>query len=148
LFGTMTRVEMAFGERPLRFVQRAVDLSHELMPPTAGKLWGARDMAWQAMRVGLKQRHSGPVLEVESSPPRLTEIPLITSWPEDGGAFITLPLVLTQSPNDQKYNLGIYRLQRHSDSELGMHWQIGKGGGFHYHEAEQAGRALPVTVFL
>jgi UbiD family decarboxylase len=69
-------------------------------------------------------------------------------WPEDGGHFVTLPLVYTESPTSGKHNLGIYRMQRYDKRTTGMHWQIGKGGGFHYFEAEQLGQPLPVTVFL
>src|SRR5690606_31128331 len=69
-------------------------------------------------------------------------------WPEDGGHFVTLPLVYTESPHHKKPNLGMYRMQRYGRAETGMHWQIGKGGGFHYHQAEQENKSLPVTVFL
>jgi UbiD family decarboxylase len=148
LFGTMARVELAFGERPIKFVERAARLAHELMPPTPRKLWAQRDLAWDALKIGTKRRGAGPVMEIERNPPRLTDLPITTSWPRDGGPFLTLPLVLTESPTDGRSNLGIYRMQRFSDTEMGMHWQIGKGGGFHYYEAEQLGRALPVTVFL
>ena len=58
-------------------------------------------------------------------------------WHEDGGYFNTLPLVYTESPSTGKHNLGIYRMQRYDKTSTGMHWQIGKGGGFHYFEAEQ-----------
>jgi UbiD family decarboxylase len=148
MFGTMARTELAFGRRPVEFVQRAAGLAHELLPPTPAKLWGARDLAWQGLKVGLKRRTRGPVAECYEAPPRLGRLPLLTSWPEDGGAFLTLPLVYTQSPVDGRHNLGMYRMQRYDDQTLGLHWQIGKGGGFHYHEAEQRGEALPVTVML
>jgi 3-octaprenyl-4hydroxybenzoate decarboxylase (EC 4.1.1.-) len=64
------------------------------------------------------------------------------------GGFFTLPLVYTEKPGSREHNLGMYRLQIHSENQTGMHWQIHKGGGFHYHEAEKLGQALPVTVFL
>ena len=147
LFGTAARVELAFGARPLEFVRRAAGLAHD-MPPTLAKLWRARDLGLQALRVGLNKKRRGAVMEHVDAPPRLTELPLLTGWPEDGGPFLTLPLVLTHSPEDGRPNLGIYRMQRYNDREMGMHWQIGKGGGFHYHEAEARGEALPVTVFL
>ncbi len=148
LFGTTTRAELAFGRRPLNFVEDAARLAHELMPPTPGRLWQARDFLLQGLRVGLRRRRRGPVLEQRMPAPRLTEIPLTTSWPEDGGPFLTLPLVYTESPADGRHNLGIYRMQRFDDASAGMHWQIGKGGGFHYAEAEARGVALPVNVFL
>ena len=78
----------------------------------------------------------------------LDRLPVLTTWPEDGGPFITLPLVLTRHPDDGRSNLGMYRLHVHGPRETGMHWQIGKGGGFHYAVAEARNQALPVTVFL
>ncbi|HEX8116399.1 MAG TPA: UbiD family decarboxylase domain-containing protein, partial [Pyrinomonadaceae bacterium] len=63
-------------------------------------------------------------------------------------AFFTLPLVYTEHPATRKHNLGMYRMQRHDAQTTGIHWQIHKGGGFHYHEAERMGQTLPVTVFL
>ena len=76
------------------------------------------------------------------------QLPMTTSWIEDGGPTITLPLVYTEDPGGGPPNLGIYRMQRYSDTTCGMHWQIGKGGGFHHASAERDGRDLPVTVFL
>ena len=78
----------------------------------------------------------------------LDALPAITSWPEDGGPFVTLPLVYTTHPTKRGHNLGMYRMHVHSPRTTGMHWQIGKGGGFHYGLAEAAGSSLPVTVFL
>ena len=79
---------------------------------------------------------------------RLDRLPVLTCWPEDGGPFLTLPTVYTEHPSRPGHNLGIYRMQVHDARTTGMHWQIGKGGGFHYAAAEAAGTALPVTVFL
>ena len=72
----------------------------------------------------------------------------LTTWQEDGGPFITLPLVYTENPLTKKHNLGIYRMQVYDAQSTGLHWQIQKGGGFHYHEAERLNQPLPVTVFL
>src|SRR6267378_366080 len=74
--------------------------------------------------------------------------PLLPTWQEDGGPFITLPLVYTENPLTKKHNLGIYRMQVYDGQSAGLHWQIQKGGGFHYHAAEQMDQVLPVTVFL
>ncbi len=149
LFGTARRAELAFGRRPERLVRRLVQLAEELLPPTAGKLWGARDLALEALRVGLSRRASGPVTEVVTSDVRLDRLPALTCWSEDGGPFVTWPLVYTERPDARgSSNLGIYRLQVHDARTTGMHWQIGKGGGFHHALAEARGESLPVTVFL
>ena len=80
---------------------------------------------------------------------QLNRLPIITSWPEDGGPFITLPLVYTTHPDRPgASNLGMYRLHVHDARSTGMHWQIGKGGGFHYSRAEARNEPLPLTVFL
>jgi 3-polyprenyl-4-hydroxybenzoate decarboxylase len=56
--------------------------------------------------------------------------------------------VYTEDPESGRHNLGMYRMQKHDAEHCGIHWQIGKGGGFHHHLAEQRGEALPVNVFL
>ena len=148
LFGTRRRIDLAFGPRPLEFVKRAVHAAETLLPPSVGKLWGMRDLAMSAADVGTKQISSGPVTESRQASVDLKALPFIQLWPEDGGFFNTLSLVYTESPSDKKHNLGIYRMQRYDAASTGMHWQIGKGGGFHYYEAEQQNKPLEVTCFL
>jgi UbiD family decarboxylase len=148
LFGTSRRIELAFGRRPKQFVQRAVEMAEKLIPPSPRKLWEFRDMVGPALRLGTKRVRAGPVTETRQLPVNLNELPLLQLWHEDGGHFVTLPLVYTESPNTGKHNLGMYRMQRYDAATTGMHWQIGKGGGFHYYEAEQLAKPLPVTVFL
>jgi UbiD family decarboxylase len=148
LFGTARRAELAFGTRPLRLIKRLVDLAETIVPPSLSKLWGARDLGVELFRVGTRRGRGGPVTEVVSSDVRLDRLPAMTTWPEDGGPFVTLPLVFTQHPDRHGHNLGMYRLQIHDARTTGMHWQIGKGGGFHYQVAEARNTPLPVTVFL
>src|SRR6188508_1170569 len=148
LFGTARRAEMAFGERPLRLIRRLVHLAESLLPPSPGKLWGARDIGLELLKVGTRRVAKGPVTERITSDVRLDQLPAITSWPEDGGPFVTLPLVYTTHPDRKGHNLGMYRMQVHDPRTTGMHWQIGKGGGYHYAVAEARGQQLPATVFL
>jgi 4-hydroxybenzoate decarboxylase subunit C len=149
LFGTARRAGLAFGTRPGRLVRRLVHLAETLVPPTAGKLWDARDVAREALRIGLSRRARGPVTEVVTRDVRLDRLPALTCWPEDGGPFVTLPLVYTEHPEAAgRGNLGMDRLHVHDARTTGMHWQIGKGGGFHHAVAEARGERLPVTVFL
>ncbi|HEV2707588.1 MAG TPA: UbiD family decarboxylase [Pyrinomonadaceae bacterium] len=148
LFGTARRIELAFGAKPEALVREAVRLAESLLPPRPAELWRHRALALEALKLGTRRVRRAPVTEVLDRPARLDELPILTTWQEDGGAFVTLPLVYTEHPQTHKHNLGMYRLQRHDARTTGIHWQIHKGGGFHYHEAERAGRALPVTVFL
>jgi 4-hydroxy-3-polyprenylbenzoate decarboxylase len=80
--------------------------------------------------------------------PDLAELPVIKCWPDDGGRFITFPLVFTCDPISAKSNVGIYRMHVFNKNTTGMHWQIHKGGGFHYHEAEKLGQPLPLVTVL
>src|SRR5262245_19122400 len=148
LFGTARRAELAFGDRPLRLIRRLVDLAETLLPPTPAKLWAARDVGLSLARVGMRRQPSGPVLDLITADVRLDRLPVVTCWPDDGGPFVTLPLVYTTHPDRPGHNLGMYRLQVHDRATTGMHWQIGKGGGFHYARAEARHDALPATVFL
>jgi len=158
LFGTSRRAEMAFGERPLRLIRRLVELVETIMPPTPAKLWGARDIGMELLKVGTRRQSSGPVTERVTPDVRLDQLPALTCWPEDGGPFVTLPLVYTTPPDKAGHppthgsggagNLGMYRMQVYDARTTGMHWQIGKGGGYHYAVAETRGQALPATVFL
>jgi menaquinone biosynthesis decarboxylase len=148
LFGTAKRIDLAFGKKPKQLVEEAVEAFENLLPPKPKELWKHRGLAFEALKLGTKKTRNAPVLEVTDQPARLDELPILTTWQEDGGAFITLPLVYTEHPTSGKHNLGMYRIQRYDTETTGLHWQIHKGGGFHYHEAEKLGQPLPVTIFL
>jgi UbiD family decarboxylase len=148
LFGTARRAEAAFGRRPQVLIRRLVELAETIIPPTLGKIWSARDVGKALLKVGTRPRSGGRVTEVISTQVDLNRLPTLTTWPDDGGPFVTLPLVYTEHPDSRVPNLGMYRLQIHDRQTTGMHWQIGKGGGFHYHVASERGQSLPVTVFL
>lgn len=148
LFGTNQRLELAFGRRPLDFVRDLVDLVENAMPPTLAALWQRRSLLAEGLHVGLKTMRGGPILDCCQQPARLTTLPLLTSWHSDGGPFVTLPLVYTEHPDGLGHNLGMYRIQRYDDTTTGIHWQIHKGGGFHYHAAEAKNQALPLTLYI
>ncbi len=148
LFGTARRVELAFGRRPLELVQRLADAPHTMLPPSLGKLWAQRDLIGSLLKVGRKRVRRAPLLDVQDRPPALGRLPLLRTWSEDGGPFVTLPLVYTEHPRGLGSNLGMYRIQRHGDDRVGLHVQIGKGGGFHLAEHERLGTPMPVAVHI
>ncbi len=78
----------------------------------------------------------------------LDELPILKVWPKDAGKFITLPLVITESPRDKSINVGIYRMQVFDKLTTGMHWQMQKGGAIHAHEAASAKKELKVSVVI
>jgi UbiD family decarboxylase len=148
LFGTTARIERAFGPKPESLVREVVHVAEALLPPRPAKLWQHRALALEALKLGTRNTNRAPVTEVMDMPARLDELPVLTTWQEDGGPFLTLPLVYTEHPRTGKHNLGMYRVQRYDAQTTGLHWQIHKGGGFHYHEAERGNQSLPVTIFL
>lgn len=87
----------------------------------------------------------------------LLDFPVIKCWPEDGGRFITLPLVFTKNPETGRRNCGMYRLQVYDDTTTGMHWQIHKHGAQHFRNLRRGGGGRldvavaigsdPITVF-
>ncbi|MDR0478069.1 MAG: UbiD family decarboxylase [Desulfobulbaceae bacterium] len=148
LFGSERRLEQAFAGRPQRFIHELVSLAESLAGLSVKTLWQKRRLLADGLKIGLKNVKTAPLLEVCQIPPRLTSLPLLTSWHGDGGPFVTLPLVYTEHPEGKGHNLGMYRIQRHDDQTTGIHWQIHKGGGYHYHEAEKLGLALPLTLYI
>ncbi len=148
LFGTRDRVELAFGQDAKNLIAQVARLPHELLPPTMGKIWGLRSLAWRASKIGLRNTRRAPVLQCKIPQADLTRLPALTSWSLDGGPFLTLPLVHTKASGGRPDNLGMYRVQIHDAHETGMHFQIGKGGGFHLYEAERQGQPLPVNIYL
>jgi len=77
---------------------------------------------------------------------KLSDLPILTTWEKDGGAFITMGQVYTQSLNGELKNLGMYRLQVYADNTLGMHWQIHKDSNHFFHEYKKAGKKMPVSI--
>jgi UbiD family decarboxylase len=150
LFGTSRRVDLAFGPRPEQFMRQIIGAVDTLIPPTPQALWKEKELIFSLAKVGTKavSREQAPILGSCREQEPLKGLPVLTSWQEDGGPFVTLPLVYTEHPVTGHHNVGMYRMQVYDTATTGMHWQIHKGGGFHYHEAEKLDQALPVTVFL
>jgi 4-hydroxy-3-polyprenylbenzoate decarboxylase len=75
-------------------------------------------------------------------------IPVLKTWEEDGGPFITMGQVYTQSLDGTMQNLGMYRLQQYDKNHLGMHWQIHKDSSHFFDQYQKAGKKMPVTVAI
>jgi 4-hydroxy-3-polyprenylbenzoate decarboxylase len=79
----------------------------------------------------------------------LTKLPVITCWPDDGGPFITTPLVFTKDPKSGKRNCGMYRMQVYDKRTTGMHWQLHKDAARQHQDAEEAKKGrIPVSVAI
>ncbi|HMO02435.1 MAG TPA: UbiD family decarboxylase [Oligoflexia bacterium] len=149
LFGTAKRIDLAFNGEPEKVIERLAKLPFELFPPTVSKFWESRDLLKRVFKVGDRQIKSNSGVSANKlAGDQLNKLPFLKTWSQDGGDFLTLPLVYTEDPLTGVGNLGIYRMQRHDSARLGFHAQIGKGGGFHLKRAEQLGKKLPTAVYL
>lgn len=148
IFGTERRIEMALGRHPAAIGEMLVDLVESLNPPSLSRLWSKRGALRELLnvRAGRARGHI-PSQEV-SEEPNLDRLPILKCWPGDGGRFVTFPLVLTTHPETGRRNLGIYRMHVYDPRTTGMHWQIQKGGRFHYRQAEAVGKPIEVAVIL
>ncbi len=145
-YASERRVELALRTDPDKLGTELIHFAELLMPPKISKIFQQRNTlkrflsAFPKKRNGCSQEHS---IEID-----LSKLPIIKSWPEDGGRFITLPQVVTYDPRNGKRNVGMYRMQVFDKSSTGMHWQIQKGGGFHYFQAERLNRDFELAAAI
>ncbi|MBC5823587.1 MAG: menaquinone biosynthesis decarboxylase [Candidatus Eremiobacteraeota bacterium] len=111
-----------------------------------GSLWGLKDL------VGIlpKTVAQAPCQDVvaEGDDVNLGELPVLTCWPQDGGPFITLPLVFTKSSGGGAQNVGMYRMQVYDARTTGMHWQRHKHGREHQASLPGGRDRMPVAVAI
>ena len=79
---------------------------------------------------------------------KLSSLPILKCWPNDGGKFITLPLVNTIDPNSGTRNVGMYRMQVTGEQTTGMHWHLHKTGERHYREYAKRNELMPISICL
>ena len=149
VFGSMERMCMALGAGSLDDVAKEIVALIEPRTPSglmdAIKLLPAvgrlRDLMPKVVR-------SAACQEVVSRSGTLDEFPILQCWPEDGGRYITFPLVITKDPETGVRNVGTYRMQVFDGQTTAMHWQRHKGGAQHHRVAERRGERLEVAVAL
>ncbi|HTV56743.1 MAG TPA: menaquinone biosynthesis decarboxylase [Terriglobia bacterium] len=150
--GTRKRMEMALDVGDLGEVAQRIKELLEMRPP--GGLLDKLRMLPELAELGSflpKTVKSGPVKEVvERETFSLSQLPVMKCWPEDGGRFITLPMVITRSPRTGRRNVGCYRMQLFDERTTAMHWQIHKGGAEHFRwlDRQGKGRRMDVAVAL
>jgi 4-hydroxy-3-polyprenylbenzoate decarboxylase len=150
LFGSIDQARYLFRDT-LESVRRLIELK---IDPTALTRHPLR-YGWSpltAIRMLPRKVRRGPVMEGRIE---LSDLPRLKCWPEDGGAFVTLPQVLSADPlhprNPMRVNLGMYRVQISGNdydpkSEAGLHYQIHRGIGVHHRAAIDRGTSLNVSV--
>jgi 4-hydroxy-3-polyprenylbenzoate decarboxylase len=149
VFGSMERMCLALGVK--RLDDLAVEINQLMTPPQPAGILDALKLLPMASRLkDLMPRtvKDAPCQEIVDERGTLDELPILKCWPDDGGRYITLPLVFTRDPEKGTRNIGTYRMQVFDGRTTGMHWQRHKGGAQHYRVAERMGKRLEVAVAL
>jgi 4-hydroxy-3-polyprenylbenzoate decarboxylase len=152
LFGSMERMARSLGVRELDEIGTRITSLLELKVPEGF-----------IAKLALLPR----LLEVGRFPPRIRpgtppcqqivwrddevdihRLPLLKCWPEDGGAYITFPMVITRDPKRGIRNVGMYRIMQTGKATLAMHWQRHKVGAAHWREMAERGERMPVCIAL
>lgn len=150
-FGSYERVCLALEVDTLDDLGRKVEAWLQLKELPSG-LWEKlkvlprlAELASYAPRLVKK----GPCQEVVNTDrPSLAPLPILKCWPEDGGPFITLPVVITKDPETGKRNLGMYRMQVYDERTTGMHWHTHHDGAANYRKWSELNQPTPVAVAL
>lgn len=150
--GTEKRMAMALGVERLDDIAKDMeDLFKQLMSPKESILDKLKLLpklgsiaSWMPKVVSGK----GSCQEVIINNPDLTKFPVLKCWPEDGGPFITLPVIHTKDPHTGIRNVGMYRMQVFGPTLTGMHWHRHKVSARHMNEYKKLGQKMPVAVAL
>jgi 4-hydroxy-3-polyprenylbenzoate decarboxylase len=151
LFGTIERLRYMFRDT-LDAVARLVELKVD-PSQAARRPWRYFSAARTALHMLPKFVSRGPILAYDTT---IDQLPLLTSWPADGGPFVTLPQVYTEdaaAPGWRTSNLGMYRVQLagnqyRTNEEVGLHYQIHRGIGVHHAAAIARGEPLKVNILV
>ncbi len=151
LYGTLERARYLVRDR-LEAVRRMIELKIDPAELLRRPFRYAR-VPWYACGMMPRRCRRGPILAHQTT---IEQLPQLKSWPDDGGAFITLPLVYSEdvnSPGLLKSNLGMYRIQisggrYEPNREIGLHYQLHRNIGVHHAEALRQGRPFRVNIFV
>lgn len=146
-YASARRIELALGRHPDEIGGELIGFLDRMMPPTLRAILDNAPMVGRMLRAR-PANVAGAVSQHVALEPDLDALPIQVCWPGDGGRFITYGQVCTYDPRDGKRNIGLYRMHVFDRATTGMHWQIQKGGGFHYFQSEKLGRDLELAVAL
>lgn len=150
--GTEKRMAMALGVHELDDVAREIEglfktvtgpknsfMDKLRLLPQLGEI-----ASWMPREVSGR----GACQEVVMKDPDITKLPVLTCWPEDGGPFVTLPVIQTRDPHTGIRNVGLYRMQVFGPQLTGMHWHRHKVSARHFNEYKKMGKRMPVSVTI
>jgi len=151
VFGSYKRCELLFGRTIESVADEITKLLH--MKPPAGfmeKISMASELFSLKNIFPKRLKGEGECQQIKylDADVDLYKMPVLTTWEQDGGPFITMGQVYTQSLDGNMVNLGMYRLQVYDKNHLGMHWQIHKDSSHFFDQYQKAGKKMPVSIAI
>lgn len=150
LYGSMRRIALAFGVKRLDEIADRITGMLDLKVPEG--IMGKLSMIPRLLELGKfpprvkSGKPSCQEIVWKGDEVDLTRLPIITCWPEDGGPYITLPMVISKDPKRGIRNVGMYRIQILGERSLAMHWQRHKVGAAHWREMAEKGEKMHVCI--
>ena len=151
VFGSHKATNLFIGKDADEIAAEIEDLLKLKPPASLGEKFGMLAKLFSLKNVFPKRlsgRGECQSIVLEGENVNLYDIPILKTWPQDGGPFITMGQVYTQSLDGERKNLGMYRLQVYDKNRLGMHWQIHKDSANFFHEYKKAGKKMPVSIAI
>ena len=152
LFGSMRRMSIALGVDDLDEIGKRITQLMDLKVPDGlvAKLSLIPRLLEVAKFPPRPARGAVPCQEVvwQGNQIDVRKIPVMTTWPDDGGPFITLPMVISTDPKRGIRNVGMYRVQVLGPRTVAMHWQRHKVGAAHWREMAERGETMPVCIAI
>lgn len=152
LFGSMQRMAMALGVDDLDAIgARITELLSPRVPEGIIAKLGLLPRLLEAAKFPPRVRSGTPPCQAvvwRGDEVDLRRLPIITCWPEDGGPYITLPMVISKDPVRGIRNVGMYRVQLLGARSLAMHWQRHKVGAAHWRAMAERGETMPVCIAI
>jgi 4-hydroxy-3-polyprenylbenzoate decarboxylase len=151
IFGSYKRCEILFGRTIESVADEISNLLH-MKPPASfmGKVSIAKELYALKNIFPKRLKGEGECQKIKyfEDDINLHDLPVLTTWEQDGGAFITMGQVYTQSFDGEMVNVGMYRLQVYDKNHLGMHWQIHKDSSHFFDQYQKAGKKMPVSIAI
>lgn len=150
--GSYKRLCLAFNTDELDKIGFEIEKIFRQLTNARGNLWKKLRLlpllktvnSWMPKIISGKGECQQVIREI----PDLNKLPVLKCWPEDGGKFITMPMVITRDLENNARNVGMYRMQILDNNSTGMHWHPHKTGARHYEQYKTRGKKMPVAVAL
>ena len=148
-FGSLKRLEIGLETTDFTEIgQRIVDMTKMEIPSGIfNKIKKLPELSKMSDSFS-KLEKSGPVTEVINDNPSFDKIPILKTWPNDAGKFITFGLVATKHPETGVRNLGVYRIQILDSTHAIMHWQKHKRGAHHHDISKERGEKIEAAIII